>query len=109
MAFEQFLPDYFAECEQHLASIRGVLLELDALPTGTPLDRVRLQDLLRALHTLKGLSGMVGLVPAERVAHALEDALRSWRGAGGALDAAAVQTLFSGTRLLEACITSKRD
>lgn len=109
MPFEQFLPDYFAECEQHLAAIRRVLLEFDELPAGASPDGARVQDLLRALHTLKGLSGMVGLVPAEQLAHGLEDALRDWQRAGGSLEPARVQALFTGAGLIEACIAAKRD
>lgn len=109
MAFDQFLPEYFAECEQHLASIRRVLLDLDERSPARAPDAARMQELFRALHTLKGLSGMVGLVSAERLAHALEDALRGWTASRGPFDPEWIHALFTGTGLLEACIAAKRE
>ena len=101
--FEQFIDDYFAECEEHLAAIRRVLLRLEA---DRSIDATDAQDLARALHTVKGLSGMVGLAPAEAIAHAMEDA-------AGALDPLApdprvVELLFAGAGLLEERILARK-
>jgi two-component system, chemotaxis family, sensor kinase CheA len=102
--FDQFLDEYFAECEEHMAKLRHALLgfESGARPRGGE----DLREVARALHTLKGLSGMVGYIEVERVAHALEDRLRSTGGAaprGATLDA-----LFRGTTLLERCLVARR-
>src|SRR6476469_7795241 len=73
--FDQFIEDYYAECDEHLGTARRVLLALEASPAdGSPAPP--LHELLRSLHTLKGLSGMVGDGVAEQVAHAIEDAVR---------------------------------
>ena len=61
--FEQFIEDYFAESDEHLGNVRRVLLELDGF-TGRVASATMIQSLLRYLHTLKGLSGMVALASA---------------------------------------------
>ncbi|HYC51860.1 MAG TPA: chemotaxis protein CheA [Gemmatimonadaceae bacterium] len=104
--FEQFIDDYFAESEEHLASVRRVLLELDGF-TGRMAPPAMIQALQRYLHTLKGLSGMVALASAERVAHAMEERARGlseFRNVDGNI----VQDLFEGAALLERCIAARR-
>lgn len=102
--FEQFIDDYFAECEEHLVTIRRVLLRLEQEQAVDPLDT---QDLARALHTIKGLSGMVGLVPAENIAHAMEDAASIMRP-DQPPDPKLVELLFAGANLLEARIGARK-
>jgi two-component system chemotaxis sensor kinase CheA len=102
--FEQFIDDYYSECEEHLATVRRVLLAIDAGDSTNPDD---LNQVARSLHTLKGLSGMVGLAPAEQIAHAMEETLRALPKLGGA-NPALVELLFFGERLLEAAIETRR-
>ena len=105
--FDQFIDDYHAECDEHLAAGRRALLaiEADAL---VPPDPQLLRELFRSLHTLKGLSGMVGDACAERVAHALEESLRSAEGTGLPLAPSFLDAFFAGVELLERCIASRR-
>ena len=106
--FEQFIEDYFAECEEHLSTARRVLLELERLPSTAKASHAARQELLRSLHTLKGLSGMVGVTSAEHVAHLLEDSLRGIERAGIGFDASLVDTLLGGVELLERCVAARR-
>ena len=106
--FEQFIEDYFAECEEHLSTARRVLLELERLPAADKASVSARQELSRSLHTLKGLSGMVGVTSAEHVAHVLEDSLRGIERAGTRFDAGLVDTLLSGVDLLERCVAARR-
>src|SRR5918998_1568808 len=77
--FDQFLDDYYAECDEHLILIRRSLVALeDEVDTGT-VERTLLDNLFRSFHTLKGISGMVGLSAAEQLAHNLESYLRELR------------------------------
>ena len=107
--FDQFIEDYFSECDEHLASARRVLLALESASTGAS-PPPPLHDLHRSLHTLKGLSGMVGDTSAERVAHALEDALRGTEraGAGSTSDPAFLDLLFAGVDAIERCVAAHR-
>jgi two-component system chemotaxis sensor kinase CheA len=106
--FEQFLDDYYAECDEHLVSIRRALVVLeDELHTGT-LDRTLLDNLFRSFHTLKGISGMVGLSAAEQLAHDLESYLRELRDGTVTLSATGFGALVDGVSLLEAVINARR-
>lgn len=104
--FDEFIDDYFSECEEHLATVRRVLLVVDQA-SGTPVAPPQLQELLRALHTLKGLSGMVGLSAAEEVAHAMEDGLRALPESH-IVPKDLLDTLFVGVSRLEDAVNARR-
>jgi two-component system chemotaxis sensor kinase CheA len=104
--FEEFIDDFFSECDEHLATVRRVLLDLEAHASSQP-NPTQLHDLQRALHTLKGLSGMVGLGSAEEIAHAMEDAVRGVQSLDR-IPSSVLESLFDGERLLEAAVASRR-
>src|SRR5215217_395316 len=107
--FDQFLDDYYAECDEHLVSIRRALVTLeDEIDTGT-VDRTLLDNLFRSFHTLKGISGMVGLSSAEQLAHHLESYLRELREGTVLLSDSGFQALVSGVSLLESIINARRN
>jgi two-component system chemotaxis sensor kinase CheA len=103
---DQFIDDYFSECEEHLTTVRRILLAIDQ-GSGDSAGTEQFQELSRALHTLKGLSGMVGLGAAEEVAHAMEDGVRAVPR-DDRIPAELLEMLFSGESLLESCIESRR-
>ncbi|HEX7772790.1 MAG TPA: chemotaxis protein CheA, partial [Pyrinomonadaceae bacterium] len=107
--FDQFLDDYYAECDEHLISIRRALITLeDEVGAGT-VDRVVLDNLFRSFHTLKGISGMVGLAAAEQLAHHLESYLRELREGTLPLSEPGFEALVSGVSLLEGVINARRN
>lgn len=106
-AFDEFVDDYFAECDEHLSAIRRLLLGVEARPAPA-FDSGELGELARRLHTLKGLSGMVGLAPAEELAHTLEDVLRGSVAADADVPKDVLDCLFAGVGLLDRSIQSKR-
>ena len=107
--FDQFLDDYYAECDEHLISIRRSLVTLeDEVDYGT-VDRTLLDNLFRSFHTLKGISGMVGLSAAEQLAHHLESYLRELREGTVQLSDSGFQALVSGVSLLESVINARRN
>ena len=106
-AFDEFVDDYFAECDEHLSVIRRILLGVEGRPAPA-FDSTELSELARRLHTLKGLSGMVGLVPAEELAHTLEDVLRGSVTVDEIVAKDVVDCLFAGVGLLDRSIQSKR-
>jgi len=107
--FDQFLDDYYAECDEHLVSIRRSLVTLeDEVDTGT-VDRTLLDNVFRSFHTLKGISGMVGLSAAEQLAHHLESYLRELREGTALLSDSGFQALVSGVSLLESVINARRN
>jgi two-component system chemotaxis sensor kinase CheA len=105
--FDQFIEDYYAECDEHLGTARRVLLALESSPAdGSPAPP--LHELLRSLHTLKGLSGMVGDGVAEQVAHALEDAVRGAERTGGRPSSDTLDAVFAGVDALQRCVVAHR-
>lgn len=106
--FASFLDDYFAECEEHLTLIQRNLLTLESLENTSKIDHALLDELFRSFHSLKGLSGMVGVKEAEQLAHEMESYLRGLRDEKIQLSSTGMDTLITGTKLLEQVITNYR-
>ena len=106
--FDGFLDDYFAESEDHLTAAAEALLKLDAALGHPAVERAIVDDLFRYFHTLKAISAMVELRPAEQLAHHLEHYLRAIREGDVALSAEGTNVLIEGTRRLELIINAHR-
>ena len=106
--FDQFLDDYYAECDEHLVSIRRSLVTLEDEVDAGAVDRTLLDNLFRSFHTLKGISGMVGLSAAEQLAHHLESYLRGLREGTVILSETGFEALAAGVSLLENVINARR-
>src|SRR5262245_51510457 len=106
--FDQFLDDYYAECDEHLVAIRRALVTLEDEVDARTVDRTLLDNLFRSFHTLKGISGMVGLTAAEQLAHHLESYLRELRDGTVVLSKPGFQALVAGVSFLEAVINERR-
>lgn len=107
--FAQFLDEYYAECDEHLTLLRRNLLALETRVGQPQLDRALLDELFRSFHTLKGVSGMVGLSAAEELAHQMESYLRDLRQEEVVLSLKGVEALISGLALLEQVINARRN
>jgi two-component system chemotaxis sensor kinase CheA len=105
--FAQFLDDYFAECDEHLTLVRRHLLALEE-QVGRSVDQPLLDELFRSFHTLKGISGMVGLSEAEQLAHHMESYLRALRHGEARLGDEGVEALMAGVLMLEQVIAARR-
>jgi len=98
---EEFLAGYVAEAHEHLATARRAALAADeAVARGQPVPRPT-RELFRALHTLKGLSGMIGVEPIVDLAHEMENVLRTADRAGGRLRREALDALVQGLEVIE--------
>ena len=107
--FDEFAEDFFAESSENLATVRRVLLNAEAAAqTRSVLRDEELSQLLRSLHTIKGLCGMVGLTNAAAVAHGMEDALRAADLSARSAPGTSIEALFSAARTLEACLNAHR-
>lgn len=104
----EFLEDYFAECDEHLTIVRRNLLALERFVDKPHIDRGILDELFRSFHSLKGLSGMVGLAEAEQLAHETEGYLRALRDDDVVLRIEGLDALVDGTKLLEQVIGQHR-
>lgn len=89
-----------SEARDHLVAIDGLLLRLERDPGRREL----LDELFRSVHTLKGASAAMGLHAAERIAHAMEEALtRLQRGEAGP-DAALIELMLEGADALSRAV-----
>src|SRR5262249_46911260 len=88
--------------------VRRHLLSLGPSVGGDAVSRAVLDDLFRHFHSLKGISGMVEVRPAEELAHRLEDYLRLLRAGNAPLRREGLDALFDGTQTLEQVIAARR-
>ena len=107
--FKDFLEDYFAECEDHLTVVRRELLAIEPFVGKQKIERSVLNELFRSFHSLKGLSGMVGVKDAEELAHEMESYLRVLRDQEIILSPQGFDALLGGTKGLEQTIASHRN
>lgn len=107
--FADFLEDYFAECEDHLTVVRRELLAIEPFVGKQKIERSVLNELFRSFHSLKGLSGMVGVKDAEELAHEMESYLRVLRDQEVMLTPQGFDALLGGTKGLEQTIASHRN
>lgn len=104
---DSFMDDYFAECEEHLTAARQNLLLLEpAVGHEPPADLI--QELFRGFHSLKGISAMVELREAERLAHEMETCLSDVRDRRIGLTLPLFEALVSSTNALETVIAARR-
>ena len=106
--FEGFLNDYFAESDEHLTTARRALLALETMLAKPGSERATLEELFRVYHSLKGISGMVELRPAEQLAHELESYLRALRQRVTLPSSEGIDALIDGTQRLEQVIAARR-
>lgn len=85
------------ESENQTATLTAGLLELERQPESS----APLEVLMRAAHSLKGAARIVGLNPAVRLAHALEDCFVALQHGQLRLDAVRMDALFRGVDLLQ--------
>ena len=103
-----FIDDYFAECDEHLAAIRRLLADAQPGAPGGMLPGT-LEELFRAVHSIKGLSAMVEVRDAELLAHHMEGYLRLLRDREGVFSPAGLDALIIGTSRLEQVIAARRN
>lgn len=97
----EFLTAYTAEAEEHLAAATRSILRVDAAARKGEPDPRGVRDLFRAVHTIKGLSSMVGVEPVVTVAHRLETVLRAADRAGGPITPEVADVVLQAIRLME--------
>jgi len=102
-----FMDDYFAEAEEHVTAVRRSLLLLESAVGGDPPPAV-VEELFRSFHSLKGISAMVELREAERLAHEMESCLGSIRDRRFILTASGFEALVNGANMLDHVVAARR-
>ena len=98
----EFRAAYLAEVDEHLGAINAHLLAVETASRVRKSSPRDLRELMRLLHTIKGLSAMVGIEPIVTLAHHMESVLRAADAAGGVVADRSLEALIAGTRAIEA-------
>jgi two-component system chemotaxis sensor kinase CheA len=100
---KEFRSAFVAEAEEHLSAIGSLVLSIERglREGGATSSSKELRELMRLLHTIKGLAAMVGVEPIVTIAHKMETVVRSAERTGGALGERAIEGLLGGTRAIE--------
>lgn len=105
---EEFVAYFRDEAEELLQQIDGDLLRLEEFVDSGLADPEIVNSLFRALHTIKGSSGMLGFTEVQGLAHKLENLCDLLRKERMPLSEGSVEILFSGrdflTDLVQAAI-----
>lgn len=96
---EEFVAGYLAEADEHVQSAGTCLLRLESAPDEPQHKLIR--SLFRSLHTLKGLSAMVGVEPIVVIAHEMESILRSADQTARGLSSSTLELLLTGLKAIE--------
>jgi len=97
----EFAAGFLIEADEHVRAASANLLAVEqALREGGPQHRM-LRELFRSLHTLKGLSAMVGVDAIVEIAHEMESILRDLDRGAAKLNAGAIELLLQGVRAIE--------
>jgi len=92
----EFIAGFIAESDELVALANASLLEIEAANLAGRSRPRAVRELFRALHTIKGLAGMIGVEPIVELAHALETLVRTADRAGGVLVREAVEASLRG-------------
>ena len=95
---KEFVDGFIAESEQLVSAANAGFLEIEEANAKRELRPKVVRDVFRALHTIKGLAGMMGVQPIVDVAHAMETVLRTADQAGGKLGPRAVELGIASLR-----------
>lgn len=97
----EFRSAYLAEVDEHLSAVNALLVELDSAAREKRTAPRSMRELMRLLHTVKGLSAMVGVDPIVTIAHRMENVLRASDRAASPVDERAIEALIRGARAIE--------
>ena len=103
---EDSLKEFVVEAEEIIEGLNQNLLAMEATEDKTAVRPDILNAIFRGAHTLKGMSGMVGLKKVSEVSHHLEDMLDSLRMGKLQLSPPVMDTLFKGIELIRGLIAS---
>src|SRR4051812_517759 len=103
---KEFLTAYLVEAEEHVALANQRLLALEAAQRSGGHDARALREIFRSLHTIKGLSAMVGVEPVVAIAHRLEAFVRGYDRLGTAPPLRSTDVLLKGVQAIAQRLTA---
>lgn len=103
---DSVLNDFVPEAEELIEVLHKNLQQIDALSDPSQVRPDTINAIFRAAHTLKGMSGMVGLNKVSEVSHLFEDMLDKVRMGKISLSKEVLDILTDGVSLLQKMIES---
>jgi len=98
---KEFIAAYLVEAEEHLTVANTQLLAIESAQRSGETNPRAVRETFRSLHTIKGLSAMVGVESVVAIAHRMENFLRDSDRSGGPLPQPAIDALLRGVRAIE--------
>lgn len=95
-----YLELFASESKEHISAINRHLLKIEAGTGG----RAAIEEVFRAVHTVKGMAAAMGFARSAALAHALEHLLEQLRGGALEADQEVTDALFAGVDELESAI-----
>jgi two-component system, chemotaxis family, sensor kinase CheA len=105
----EFVSAYVLEAEEHLSSANSHLLATEIAIRAGESNLRGVREVFRALHTVKGLSAMVGVEPIVVLSHRMEALLRTADRSQARLPLGAVDVLLRGVQAIELRVRAFRD
>ncbi len=100
-SLKEFLEDFLSEAEEHLTTINNNLLSIEQqFKANGEVDEESVNSIFRAVHTIKGLAGMLGFDNVQMLAHAMEDLMGEIRQGSRGLSENILDLLFESTDAL---------
>lgn len=103
---EESLKEFVSEAEEIIEGLNLNLLSMEGVDDKSSVPPDIIDAIFRAAHTLKGMSGMVGLKKVSEVSHRLEDLLDHLRMGKLELDQPIMDALFRGLEVLRELVVS---
>nr|MBP3598261.1 chemotaxis protein CheA [Eubacterium sp.] len=97
MDTSQYLELFIDETKEHLQTLNEHILELEKDPENAD----TINEIFRAAHTLKGMSGTMGFTRMQRLTHDMENVFQEIRNENMKANAKLVDILFRGLDALE--------
>jgi two-component system chemotaxis sensor kinase CheA len=97
---DDLLTDFLMETNEGMTALDGALLRLEKVPD----DRPTLAEVFRLVHTIKGTCGFLGLGRLEKVAHAAENVLGSYRDGSLRVSEAGISLILRALDAIRAII-----
>ncbi len=101
--------DFLSEAQEIVETLSRNLLLLEQSQKEGRSDPDLLNDIFRAVHTLKGLAGMFGMASLSTLAHSLENLLDDLRLGRVDLTQETLDVLFDGTERVQRILAASRD
>ncbi|MDW5562870.1 MAG: chemotaxis protein CheA [Methanomassiliicoccus sp.] len=93
----QYLDVFIEESRENLQSLNSMLLTLEE----KGFDEESMNEAFRAMHTLKGTAGVIGIPSIQELAHVMEDLFDVLRKRKAIPDRAVMELLFTGVDTIE--------